>query len=935
MAIRKITLIINNYHKTIVCDTEDSLADTLRRNGYTSVKMGCGTGQCGSCNIIVNGKLTKSCTLKMKKLEDYSTIETLEGLGSVENLHPLQLAWIKYNALQCGFCSPGYIVSAKALLKENPAPSRHEVRQWFQKHLNACRCTGYKPIVDAVMAAAAVMRGEAPVQSLLFEHDGLSSLYGSEYPRPNAVLRVTGQCDYGDDINMKLPAAALHLAPVFAGVSHGRILSVDSSEAERMPGVVKVITSKDVKGTNRLNMPIGRPQSKALGNEQPILAEDTVKRWGDVVALVAAESRETAREAAARVRVSVEPLPEYMNLLEAIAPDAMQIHPNVPNHFYTQPHIVGDDPAKAFEDAAATVEASYYTQRQPHLAIEPEAALAYVDAEGNLSLHYKFQTLYNVKGWIADSIGLPPEKIRIIANPAGGSFGYTLTPLTPAMVAVAALATGRPCALTMSFSESQHSIGKRAPAFSNVRLAADKNGKLSAMEYELAFDCGAYPQIIGVLADKGPCFVGLPYNIPSVRGQTGVVFTNHNFNVTYRSYGVVSTSTINELAIDELAYKAGIDPLEFRYNNVLRPGEYCTEGHLLDSYSMPELIDRMRPYYKDAQLWCRENSTDEIKYGVGVCSSVYKAGGSVADRSEVALELNPDGSITNYSTWADLGQGADVGTLIHTHEALRPLGIRPEQIKIVMGDTATCPNSGMTAGSRSHYMNGQAILDAADKLMNAMRKSDGSYRSYAEMVEEGIATKYIGSFSTSVIPGMRNTDPETGDGFTAATNAYSFMLAVAGVNVNTGKIKVEKFISFSDVGKVGSKHAVEGQAFSGICHGIGLALSEDYEDIKKHGSLYASGFPYIESIPDDMQVYFVDSPRETGPHGSSGCSESFQSSPHTAVNNAVFNACGIRLREFPMTPEKVRAALKAKAEGKEDKCSFYDLGLTVFNKTQN
>lgn len=930
MAVKKLTLIINAYPKSIVCDTEDSLADTLRRNGYTSVKMGCGTGQCGSCNIIVNGKLTKSCTLKMKKVEDFTAVETLEGIGTKANMHPLQLAWIKYNALQCGFCSPGYIVSAKALLKENPAPTRHEVRQWFQKHLNACRCTGYKPIVDAVMAAAAVMRGDAPIESLIFQHDGVSSLYGSEVPRPNAVLRVTGECDYGDDINLKLPAEALYLAPVFAGVSHGRILGIDSFEAETEPGVVKIITYKDVKGTNRLNMPIGRVQSKAVGNEQPILAEDTVKRWGDVVALVAAETREAARKAAAQVKVSVEPLPEYMNLLDAIAPDAMEIHPGVPNLYYRQPHIVGEDPSKAIEQAAAVVEASYYTQRQPHLAIEPEAALAYTDADGNLSLHYKFQTLYNVKGWIADAIGLAAEKIRVIANPAGGSFGYTLTPLTPAMVAVASLATGRPCAMTMSFNESQHSIGKRAPAFSNVRIAADKEGKISAMEYELAFDCGAYPQIIGVLADKGPCFVGLPYNVPSMRGETSVVFTNHNFNVTYRSYGVVSTSTINELAIDELAYKLGIDPLEFRYINVLRPGEICTEGHLLDSYSMPELIDRMRPHYKKALAWAKENSTDELKYGVGVCCSVYKAGGSVNDKSEVALELNPDGTVTNYSTWADLGQGADVGVLIHTHEALRPMGIRVDQIKTVLGDTGLCPNSGMTAGSRSHYMNGQAILDAADKLMNAMRKEDGSYRTYDEMVAEGIPTKYVGAFSTSVIPGMRNTDPETGDGFTASTNAYSFMMAVAGVNVKTGKIKVEKFLSFSDVGTVGSKHAVEGQAYSGICHGIGLALSEDYEDIKKHGSLYGSGFPYIEAIPDDMQVHFVESYRETGPHGSSGCSESFQSSPHTAVNNAVFNACGIRLREFPMTPDKVRAALKAKEEGREEKQSFYDLGLKVF-----
>ena len=378
--------------------------------------------------------------------------------------------------------------------------------------------------------------------------------------------------------------------------------------------------------------------------------------------------------------------------------------------------------------------------------------------------------------------------------------------------------------------------------------------------------------------------------------------------------------------MDELAHAAGIDPLEFRYQNVLRPGEECTEGHLLESYRLPELIDRMRPHYKEALEWAQKNSTDKIKYGVGVACSTYKAGGGVNDKCEVVLELNADGTVTLYSTWADLGQGADVGALVHTYEALRPLGLKAGQIKSVLGDTGICPNSGSTAGSRSHYMNGFAIDNAAEQLLSAMKKTDGSWRTYQEMTAENIPTRYKGFYTVAGYEGMRGTDPNTGIGHTASANAYAFMMAVVEVNIDTGKVKVCKFITDADVGKVGSIQAVEGQAFSGIAHGIGMALSENYDDVHKHTNLIASGFPYIEDIPDDMQIYLLNEARKDGPRGSVGCSEALQSSPQAAVNNAVFQACGIRLREFPMTPDKVKAALTAQQNGITNYAKSFDLG---------
>jgi aldehyde oxidoreductase len=921
---RKMILNINGVDRILVVDPEkDTLAGVLRRIGLTSVKIGCGTGQCGSCTVLLDGVPVRSCVRKMKTVPEYSKIGTVEGLGTAEKPHPLQLAWIALGGVQCGFCSPGFIMSAKGLLDSNPSPTREQVREWFRRHRNACRCTGYKPIVDAVMAAAAVLRGEESEESLKFKMPEDGKIYGTYFPRPNALAKVTGACDYGDDINEKLPAGALHLAPVFAGISHGIITGIDTSEAEKMPGVKKIITSADVKGNNRLMVPVGKARSLAVGNEQPILAETKVFRYGDVCALVAADTREQARAAAKAVVVHCERLPEYLDLPDAAADGAVQIQPGIPNVFYEQPVFFGEDTGEPMGEAEIVLRDSYRTQREPHLTIEPECAMAYVDEDGCLTIHYKSQFIYMVKSAIADGIGLPQDKIRVIDNPAGGSFGYTMSPAYPALLAVAALATGKCCAMTLSYEEHQHFSGKRAPSYTNIRMGADGSGRLRALEYEIAFDVGPYPFLVSSLIDKVPTFMGCPYYIPNVKGLAKAVFTNHAFQTAYRSYGVVQINFATEQMMDSLAEAAGIDPLEFRYINALRPGQLLANGCGMDSYPIPGMLERLRPKYRAALERAKRDSTDTHKKGVGVCCSLFKASAGANDRSEVRLELNPDGTVTHFNSWEDMGQGADVGTLIHTYEALRPLGLRPEQIRLVQNDTKTCPNSGPAAGSRSHFINGQATLDAAKKLLDAMRKPDGTYRTYDEMVAEGIPVQYTGLYSSAGMPGISTVDPNTGYGRDCVMYAYAVMMAEVTVEIAAGKVKVDRFTCISDVGRVGSRQAVEGQAYSGIMHGIGTALSEDYQDLKKHATLIGAGFPFIDSIPDDIEIEFMDSYREGGPHGSSGCAESFQSGPHSAVISAIRSACGARIRDLPATPDKVLAALRDPEGNREPAAPWY------------
>ncbi len=328
---------INGIPKTVLANPEDSLAKVLREQlGLTGTKVGCGGGQCGACSVILDGKVVRSCITKMAKVPENARIVTIEGIGTPTKLHALQVAWMNYGGVQCGFCSPGFIVSAKGLLDENPKPTREEVRDWFQKHHNLCRCTGYKPLVDAVMEAAKVLRGEATLEQLSANSkpDKDGRIWNTYYPRPSALSKVTGTCDYGADLGIKLPKDALHIALVQPKVSHANIVSVDTSEAEKMPGVQKVVTHKDVTGTNRISGLLTYPWSKCDGFERPILNDTKIFQYGDVVAMVLADTKQQAEAAAAKVKVELEKLPAYMNCLDAATDDAIEIHPGTPNVFF-------------------------------------------------------------------------------------------------------------------------------------------------------------------------------------------------------------------------------------------------------------------------------------------------------------------------------------------------------------------------------------------------------------------------------------------------------------------------------------------------------------------------------------------------------------------------------------------------------------------------
>ncbi len=854
-------LVINGVARDLVLDGSETLAKLLReRLLLTGCKIGCGEGHCGACNVIVDGKVTRSCVTKVTRLKDNAEITTIEGIGTLHDMHPLQVAW---------------------------------------------------------MANGCAQRGELTKEDLVFKPEG-DSIKGTRYIRPSAAQKVTGSWDFGADDALKLPEGTLRLALTQAKVSHANIKGIDTSEAEKMPGVFKVITYKDILeagGTNQINGLVMLPKhNKNDGFDRPVLCRDKIFQFGDAIAIVAAETEEQARAAAEAVKVDIEELPAYMNAIDAMAPDAIEIHPGTPNVFFETNCIKGGDFDWDSIPDSQQVEIESYCSRQPHLHLEPDCGYAYIDEDGMLTIHSKSIGIHLHMPMIAGGIGVPMEKLRMIQNHAGGTFGYKFSPTNEAILGAAALICKRPVSLVFNMYQNITYTGKRSPAFMHVKLAADEKGKLLALWGDNFIDHGPYSEFGDLLTMRLSQFTGAGYGIGSIRNRSRTVFTNHAWGSAFRAYGSPQSFMGSEIAIDCLAAKMGIDPFEMRAMNCYKESEGTTipTGFPPDVYCEEALFEKARPLYEAGKKRVAEKnagSDGRYKYGIGVSLGVYGCGLDGVDASSAQAELNPDGTVSIYTCWEDHGQGADMGALVSAHETLRQAGIRPEQIRLVMNDTKICPNSGPAGGSRSQVMTGNACRLAAENLLAAMRKEDGSYRTYDEMKAEGIETKVDGNWTTTYCAD-HPVDQDTAQGEPFATYMYSIFLPEVVVDTETGKVKVEKFTCVADVGTIMNRLLVEGQFYGGLVQGIGLALSEDFDDLEKETTLLKCGIPYPKDTPDDIELHFNETYRPNGSYGAAGCGEAPLTAPHPAILNAIYNATGARITKVPARPERVLEALR-------------------------
>jgi aldehyde oxidoreductase len=908
---KRISLNVNGVERWVVADLKRSLADVLREQMMlTGCKVCCADGQCGSCTVLIDGKPIRACVTPMEKLTAGSKIVTIEGIGTPENLHPLQIAWMAHGSAQCGVCSPGFIMSAKALLDKTLTPTREEVRAWFHRNRNLCRCTGYKPLIDSVMDAAAIMRGEKTIYDVMPKAKQDGSILGTEYIRPSAVAKVTGTWDFGADVALKMPSGTLRLALVQADVSHALIKGIDTSEAEKMVGVEKIITWKDVGGKNAITGLITFPTNKGDGWDRPILCKEKIFQFGDAIAIVAADTEEHARAAAKKVKVDLEVLPAYMSGFAALAPDAMEIHPGVPNAYYEQGVVKGADTKPLMSSAAALVDITTYCSRQPHLHLEPDCGEAFVDDDGVLTILSKSIGVHLHHAMICPGLGIPPEKLRLIQNPTGGTFGYKFSPTMEALLGVAALVTKKPVSLVYDQYQNITYTGKRSPANINIRLACDKNGKLTAMETDWWLDHGPYSEFGDLVTLRQAQFTGAGYHLENIRGKGRTVATNHAWGSAFRAYGSPQSFLASEIAIDMLAEKMGEDPFEFRYKNLYNETSTTPTGQKPEVLVLPQLFDMLRPKYQEAKKRCADfnAANSDKKRGVGLSLGIYGCGLDGPDSSEARVEMTPNGFIV-HSGWEDHGQGADLSAQTMAHEVLRVAGVKPEQIGLVMADTFG-PNSGPAGGSRSNVFSGNAIRVSAEMMLNAMKKPGGGYRTYKEMVADNIPLSYNGKW---VAAACTDCSPDTAQGNPFPIYMYEVFMPEVEVDLETGETKVVKFTTSVDVGTIINKATVDGQIYGGLAQGIGLALTEDFEDLELHTTLKDCGIPYPKDVPDDIEILYLETPRDLGPFGAAGVGEAPLTAPHPAILNAINNAVGVRVFRVPALPEVIKMGLEAKA----------------------
>jgi aldehyde oxidoreductase len=473
-----------------------------------------------------------------------------------------------------------------------------------------------------------------------------------------------------------------------------------------------------------------------------------------------------------------------------------------------------------------------------------------------------------------------------------------------ALCGVAAIATGRPVHLRYKWEQQQQYTGKRSPFFINLKYAASKEGKLLGMEADWYVDHGPYSEFGDLLTLRGAQFIGFGYDIPNINGKGHTVCTNHAWGSAFRAYGAPQSCFATEVLMDELAEKLRMDPLELRYKNCYRSGSTNSSGQPPEVYSLPKMCETLKPKYEAALTKAKKNSTNEVKRGVGISIGGYGCGLDGPDTAQCWVEYQEDGGVLVGASWGDHGQGATSGILCTAHEALFPMGIPPEKIRILGTDTARLPALGPAGGSRTQVVGGNAIRVACQTLVEATKKPGGGHMSYAEMKAAGKPLHYDGAWTTP----CKNCD-DKGQGSPFCCYMYGIFMAEVAVETATGNVTVEKMTLAADIGSIANKLTVDGQLYGGMAQGIGLALTEDFEDIHKHSTMNGAGFPFIKQIPDDMELIYVNFPRPDGPFGASGIGELPLTSPHAAISNAIHNACGARVRHLPARPEKVLAEL--------------------------
>lgn len=925
----EISLTVNGVKHTLPIQPQETLAALLRyRLGLTGTKIGCGEMECGACTVLVDGEAVLSCQYPAWRAEGKEVL-TIEGLArqseaGIWYLHPLQQAFIEEGAVQCGFCIPAQIMAAYALLRQNPNPRQEDVRQALKDTL--CRCGSYPAIERAIFRAAEQLR--KGMHSLAFsEKQGVprsSSLIGRENIRPDALEKVTGTAIYTDDLQFP---NMLYGAVRRAGIPHAIVRSIDASRARALPGVHAVLLAEDVPGENNHGLVV---------YDWPVLVGvgERVRYVGDALAIVAAESEEIARKAAALIEVELEKLPPLTHPRAALAADAPALHPggNLLKHI----RVRKGDVKQGFSEADVILERTFYTPIYEHAFLEPECSIAVPTEDGRMEIYVGSQIPYADRAQVARALGWSPERVHIVGQTVGGGFGGKEDIAGQIHAALLANATGRPVKILFDRQESLLVHPKRHATEIRVKIGARCDGQLLAVETELYGDTGAYASLGEKVMTRATTHSAGPYEVPHVRADCYAVYTNNPPAGAFRGFGVTQSAFAIESMMDILAHKLELDPIELRRRNALRPGSVTSTGQVLrESVGLLECLERVEvEMSRLAAEHCgigrealfkphADPRSPHLIHAWGIAAA-YKntgLGGGAPDKAAAEVELFSDGNCEVRISSAELGQGlVSVLQLIVAQELQLPAS----QVHVRVMDTDLTPDGGPTTASRQTYVSGNAARLAAHTLRQAiasflsekydlppeavqfvegLAQINGQSLPLGKIAEEmrrqGLAPRALYEYWA---PATRPLG-EPGD----MHFAFSFAVQAAEVEVNTrsGEVRVLRVISANDVGQAINLLTLRGQIEGGVVMGIGTALTEEF--IVENGEVITDRLaryrvPSILHTPQIIPI-IVEHPTGEGPYGAKGVGEIVSIPTAPAITNAIFNAVGVRFERLPVDQE--------------------------------
>ena len=925
------------------------LADVLRLDlGLTGTKIGCNEAECGICTVLVDGAPVNSCIFPAFKAQN-AQVETIESLSASGELHPLQQAFLDHGATQCGICTPGLIMTAKALLDERKAADEPVTEQDIKIALKDtyCRCTGYQSVKNAILQAAGI---DAPPYLPAVKQPG--AVIGRPLPNPDSRAKVTGKALFTDDYQFPGMVVARTKR---AGIPHARILSIDTSKAEALPGVLAVLTWKDVPGRNLHGL---------VTIDWPVLCREKVRYAGDAVAIIAALDDDAADAAMAAIEVEYEPLPAVLDPIEANRPDAPRVHEhretgNLLKHI----KVRKGDVRAGFDEAEVIIERTYRTPRTEHLFLEPECSIGVPagyrpadfggtnDLEARRGVAYCHEKVTVYCGsqiprldvtQIAASLALPEEQVRVVACLMGGGFGGKEDIAAQIHVALLAERVKRPVKMLYTRQESLLFHPKRHGTVIRIRTGATREGRLTAVQAELYGDGGAYASLSEKVMTRATTHASGPYDVPHVKVDCYAMYTNNTPCGAFRGFGVTQSCFAVESNMDLVAEALGMDPIDFRRRNILAVGKTtCTGQVLQESCGLGECLDwverDMRAYHEargEPFQWAWREGEKRYAWGLALGYKNTGLGGGAPDKASAIcrVSVDPTGAARAEirTTSAEMGQGLPA---VLAACAAEELGLAYDDVTVLLGDTDVCPDGGPTTASRQTYVSGNAAryaaiqvreriaaiaaerlgVEVADLVFRGGHVCHGDTKTALATVIEWATAPEGGDLEAEYEYWAPRTQPLGTGGAMHFAFGFGAQAALCCVDEETGRVDVLQVVTANDVGRAINPLTLQGQIDGGIVMCLGNTLTEHYvmEDGVPWTSVMARyKMPGIKQAPRIVSR-LVEHETADGPFGAKGVGELCSIPTSPAITNAIVHAVGVRFLCLPVDQDALLRAMRA------------------------